>query len=202
MNYSLLVEATLFQPFYIERVENHYQAMQMTKSLTDIAITNFWHGIADFYGRMHWAGVKNKSYDKLQVGDSYEHFITEFFPVEWKCKAHLLYKIFRCGMVHQISPKYAGIAYLESPQNELIYPMPDPNNGSNPDIPLLNSRVYGELVYAGFKEFRQRLNKNSEPIIAENIHNNVTGVTDGIGDIAELQKARKALGTNPFGRCV
>ena len=202
MNYNEHVKGNLFQLFYTQKIESHYSAMHQVKGLADIAITNFWHGVADFYGRIHLAGVRDVSYRSPSVTDSYRHFIEEFFPVEWKCKSKLLYEIFRNGMVHQISPKYAAIQYLESPFDELLYPYTDPNNSINPDIPLLNIRVYGELVYKGFHVFMDRVQTNQEPIIYESIHNKITSIPDGLGDNASLQSLIITLGKNPFDSCV
>lgn len=91
------------------------------KGSIDTALTLFWFSVIDFYGGLYWVGKKDElKKSGIAHSDGFKLFIADFFPAEYKQYGDLIYTIFRSGMIHQVSPKKAGI-HWKPERRELVW---------------------------------------------------------------------------------
>ncbi|MFT3701210.1 MAG: hypothetical protein QM802_02515 [Agriterribacter sp.] len=179
------------QDFYSGRilVVNHFAKSDFTKY--DIGIFLFWCGVVDFFGGLYGVGTNGDvaSRDsagrvlKLSNGRTFKKFIERFFVDGQRSEelSSIIYNVFRNGMAHQLSPKKAGIGWIDS--EYLIY---YPAAG---EAVHLNVKYFAKLSYEAFVRLRGVVdgsnpeNDNSDAIVT-NIYEKILKAPngDGLGD--------------------
>src|SRR5579859_2118271 len=117
--YPQKVIDAFFQAFYHERIEIAKGVGKTYNRQLDTSLLTFWFSVIDFYGGIYYVGKKNKKETyrsappnlKLAHKESFKLFIEDFFPSPENKLGEFLYTIFRSGLVHQLSPKKAGLVW-------------------------------------------------------------------------------------------
>lgn len=183
---SKSVLSVFFQDYYDKRIELMNTKAQDYELIFDLPFVLFWFSILDFYGGIYSIGKGNASSFTpdgiLQIArpESFNEFVNRYFPPKYKKYSSILYSVFRCGVVHQISPRMAGLVW--EPDNEaLIY---FTVNKSNPDniVGFLNFYLFQKLTYNAFQNFKKEIEDNLNPSISENIYKTLLKVPDGLHD--------------------
>jgi len=187
-----VLEVFFNQSFYRTRIDQIKAYGDHDFHKYDIGIFLFWCGVIDFFGGLYGVGINGDVADrnqrdgrvkKLSNGSTFQAFIIRFF-VDGKGSEQLssmVYNVFRNGMAHQLSPKKAGIHWIDD--DVLIY-YPKPG-----DAVHLNIKYFSKLTYDAFVGLqdvvsaKQPGNDNSD-LIVERIFNVILKAPngDGIGD--------------------
>lgn len=182
------VISQFFQPFYDERINQIKNYTDIHNRLLDIPIALFWFSVIDFYGGLYYVGLNNKvklcrdGSIKLASQESFEKFIEDFFPIPENRFGKLLYKVFRSGIVHQISPKSAGICF-ECDSRKLFIVRNSSNISDNniSDIGIsINLFRLQELAYDSYNNFKGKIIENQLFDVSKNICNRL--ITNDIFD--------------------
>ncbi|MFD2937815.1 hypothetical protein [Spirosoma flavum] len=148
----------------------------------------------DFYGKIHRVGENGfpqktngeRNYSIFNDSEkNYVSFIEAFFPSEHSCKGILFYRIFRCGIMHQIVPKGAGVTYLPE-KNEMFFNQRFPNGQ---DVPILNLFPLEEIVKQSIYDFKNYLMHDGHDSQVEQIYSDLIAYPDSFGDFMKLGDA-------------
>ncbi|GAA4437323.1 hypothetical protein GCM10023091_16370 [Ravibacter arvi] len=175
------------EPFFVRELRETPRTCHLAKSMLLFAAL-------DFYGKIYRTGLegfpkkKNGERDYNSFNNSeknYIYFVKNFFPIEQSCKGIILYRVFRCGIMHQIVPKGAGVSFIES-CNEMFINQ-SLSNGQN--IPVLNLYVLEKIVVESIYLFRSFLLKDKSDDFVNQISNELIYKYDGFGDFEKLNGA-------------
>lgn len=187
--FSRKVINQFFQEFYDTRVENMYNLGKAYKASLDLSMLLFWFSVIDFYGGINYVGhnntkLKNKDGSlKLTNYKTFENFIYDFFPEPEKEYGKFIYKIFRSGVVHQLSPKTGGIIWDED-ECRLVWTLPE--GDCEKKITMLNVYKLHVLTYQSYNCYKEKILSGSLDKHCENIYNNLLKEPDGLGDEREF----------------
>jgi hypothetical protein len=162
----------------------------------------------DFYGKIHRVGengfpLKNnedRNYSLFNDSEkNYISFIAAFFPPEHNCKGVLFYRVFRCGVMHQIVPKGAGVNYIPG-KNEMFFNERFPNGQDVPVLNLFSLEGIIKRAISDFKDFLMDENNNAQ---VERIYTDLIIFPDSFGDFMKLDDAINATSgiTTIFDDC-
>lgn len=108
--------------FYKKQIHNAYKSSNFQYETNSISYVMFWFAVLDFYGGVYGVG-KNGDVAKKWKGthityslsnrNTFIDFVQNYFSPENRAYASLIYFIFRNGVMHQLSPKLAGLAWDE-----------------------------------------------------------------------------------------
>ena len=188
-----------FQPFYDHRINLIKNYDFVNNGLLDIPIALFWFSVIDFYGGLYSVGINNKvdryrdGSIKLATPESFEKFVEDFFPSPENRFGKFLYKVFRSGIVHQISPKHAGISYKKDNNKLFIPSSPIYNRDSDTEI-ILNLFKLQELVYEAYNTFKRNIVDNQLAGVTKNIY--VKLISNDIFEDRKVFYAQKGLLAN------
>lgn len=172
------VISQFFQPFYDERINQIKNYTDVNNGLLDIPIALFWFSVIDFYGGLYSVGINDRVEHfkdgtiKLASPESFEKYIEDFFPSPENRFGKFLYKVFRSGIVHQISPKNAGICFKRDNKKLFIPRNSSDNKDSDIEI-FMNLFRLQELVYESYNNFKRKITDNQLYDITENIFINL-----------------------------
>jgi hypothetical protein len=176
------------EPFFIRELVRVPNDCHLAKSM-------LLFSALDFYGKICRVGEsgfpKKKNSSERNYSDfhdsekNYTSFITKFFPPEHNCKGVLLYRIFRCGIMHQIVPKGAGVSHV-SDKTEMFYNERFPNGQ---DVPILNLFHLEEYVKNAVYKFKEYLINEDRNLEVESIYNDLIDYPDSFGDFKKLSEA-------------
>lgn len=197
--YSQKVIDAFFQPFYDERIKLMYNLGRKQNRQIDLSLLLFWFSVIDFYGGIYHVGKnkKEKYKDgrlKLSYSDSFKEFIEVFFPSPYHQVGQFIYKIFRSGIVHQISPKKGAIIW-ESLEPRLIWVKVDHTNPVDTanKVAVLNIYQLQEMTFKSYYDFKNRISSDLEIPLCEKIFNELLKDPDGLEDGITLDKEYKEL---------
>jgi hypothetical protein len=197
--YSQKVIDAFFQPFYDERIKLMYQLGKDQKGRLDLSLLLFWFSVIDFYGGIYHIGKhkKEKYRDgrlKLSYHASFKEYIEVFFPPPNNQVGQFIYKIFRSGIVHQISPKKGEIIW-EPLEPRLIWVKLDLDNpmDSANKVAVMNIYQLHEMTYKSYNDFKNRITNDLEILLCEKIFNELLKYPDGLEDGITLDNEYKEL---------
>jgi hypothetical protein len=194
--FSQKVINQFFQGFYDKRVEIMYNLGKDHKGSLDLSMLLFWFSVIDFYGGIFYVGHNNtilKNRDgsfKLTNYKTFERFIYDFFPKPEKEYGKFIYKIFRSGVVHQLSPKKGGIVWDED-ECRLVWTLPEGDYENK--IAMLNVYKFQVLTYQSYNCYKEKILTGSLDKHCENIYNNLLKEPDGLEDERVFNEQYKIL---------
>ncbi len=191
-----IVRRFFFQSLYDNGIADHHKYFnnEGLGRYLGLSAIMFWSGVADFYGKLYRAGNSpGVKFNKYSSGGAFEYFIKNLVRVEWRCYSNFLLEIYRNGVMHQLSPKLAGIDFQKDSE-VLIF------TGEDGKTPFLNVWFYGELIVEGYNKFKEEVINNTNPEMMKNIVEAVIYPTggDGLGDGAAVDVQNRNL-NNVFG---
>ena len=198
--YSQKVIDTFFQTFYDERIKIVKQVGQSYHNQLDISLLTFWFSVIDFYGGIYYIGKKDRKKTwggtnlKLADKKTFNLFIKDFFPSPENELGNFLYSVFRSGIVHQLSPKKAGLVW-DSRNPKLVWVKIDSNNCDrlSNKVATINIHQLENLAYAAYTEFKRKVEKDEIVGICENIFNHLIAIPDGLEDGKTIDKEFSSL---------
>lgn len=150
----------------------------------------------DFYGKIHRVGEtgfplkpnEDRNYSVFNDSEkNYTSFIQAFFPPEHSCKGILFYRVFRCGIMHQIVPKGAGVCYIPD-RTEMFFNQRFLNGQ---DVPVLNLSPLEGIVKRALYDFKNYLEQEANAAKTERIYDDLIAYPDAFGDFMKLDDAIK-----------
>lgn len=158
--FSQKVINQFFQGFYDTRVENMFNLGKALKGSVDLSMLLFWFSVIDFYGGIFFVGSYKKIWRASKEGKiidltnekTFSNFINNFFPGDEKKCGQFIYKIFRSGIVHQMSPKSSGIIWDES-ELRLIWTV----TVSGRKEAQLNVYKFQEMAYQSYIAYKKQI---------------------------------------------
>jgi hypothetical protein len=148
-----------FQEFYDTRVGIMYNLGKEHKVRLDLSMLLFWFSVIDFYGGIYYVGLKRETLKykdgktlKFTNSQTFENFILDFFPDPEKEYGRFIYKVFRSGVVHQMSPKSSGIIWDES-EKRLIWTVTE----NDCKVAMLNVYKFQEMAYQSYIAYKKQI---------------------------------------------
>lgn len=187
--YSQKVIDTFFQTFYHERIQIAREVGKSYHRQLDTSLLTFWFSVIDFYGGLYYIGKTNtkKTYRtgnlKLADKETFSLFIEDFFPSPENKLGEFLYTVFRSGLVHQLSPKKAGLVW-DKTNPKLLWVKIDSSNRDNTSnkVATINIHRLEHLAYNAYTEFKRKVEHDEIVAICENIFNHLIAIPDGLED--------------------
>ena len=177
------VKNSFFQPFYITRIEKARSFGKENFGNFDLPLILFWFAVIDFYGGLYRIGIGKTKNRNIANKDGFKLFISTFFPSPYNECGEFIYNVFRNGIVHQISPKKAGISTNSNEKKlfwiEIDNKIADPNHNK---IAFISIYQLTELTYSGFKKFIEILENPNANYMCQNIYNVLLDKPDGLND--------------------
>jgi hypothetical protein len=191
------VLAQFFQPFYLDRIERVKNADDQTSQCFDLGVLKFWCSVCDFYGGINYlakgkAPQRNRDGGlKLAHSGGYRDFFNDYFPDPEKNYGKIFYNIFRSGVVHQMSPKKAGIHWQHQKRLEMIWV--EERDSPTDIIAYVNVKVFQQYAYDAFHQFHDLIKTKLETAYCQNIWDSLLSGSDMLGDEKALNDAYNAL---------
>lgn len=193
MSYEIKRDAVLAQFF------NQYVAAPIKTTLAQLDAVGNPHlplsmmlfSVVDFYGKILRVGYDgfpltvNGVRDYRSFNDSEKNFnfyIERFFPPAHQDKGILIYRIYRCGVLHQIFPKGAALDYFN--ENERLIVRGRIDGREDYVIPILILFAFKKFVIEALDN-QVRLITENDPTITvavETIYDELLHPVDGLGD--------------------
>lgn len=182
-----------FQVFYDERIRIAKLVGKDYNKQLDIALLLFWFSVIDFYGGIYYVGVNDKTEKykggrlKLAHKESFKKFINDFFPKPENELGEFIYSIFRSGLVHQLSPKKAGIIW-DSSNPRLLWIDIDNHNivTTTNKITIINLYKFEQLAYKAYEDFKTKVENDQLITECERIYKHLLLPSDILEDGATL----------------
>lgn len=172
------------EPFFLREISKVPEDCHLAKSMLLFAAL-------DFYGKIFRVGQfgfpltkkGDRNYSDFNNSEAnFEEFVKMFFPSHHSCKGVILYRVFRCGVMHQIVPKGAGLNYA-SGNNEMFY-IEQLSNGQI--IPVLNLFHFEQIVKSAIYEFKIYLLNDANYKDVARIYEDLIVYPDAFGDFQKL----------------
>ncbi len=182
---------TFFQTFYHERIQIAREVGKLYHRQLDTSLLTFWFSVIDFYGGVYYVGKNNRKETyrdlppnlKLAHKQSFKLFIEDFFPSPENKLGEFLYTVFRSGLVHQLSPKKAGLVW-NSENPKLVWIKIDTDNSDNTSnkVATINIHRLEYLAYSAYTEFKRKVENDELIQVCENIFTHLLANPDGLED--------------------
>ncbi len=181
-----------FQDFYFDNIMP--EANRVNGGLSSAM---FWFSVIDFYsgiyyvgetGDMNYAGSKKNPYLNLAHFKAQELFIKKYFPFPESEYTDFIYRVFRNGMIHQISPKKGGVEW-EPANPKMIWV----NNPTGDIIAHLNLYKFQDLTYKSFLAFYKDVVDSKWDSQCDTVCAKLIDTYDALEDEKVLKEKYKAL---------
>lgn len=195
------VLAQFFEQYIENPIKNSLAALQSINN-PHLPLAMMLCSIVDFYGRIFRVGydgfpltVNNKR-DHRSFNDGEKNFIfffSKFFPTACADKGILVFRIFRCGVLHQIFPKGAGLNYCPNDVRLIINETLPPPAGY--DIPVLNLYAFKKHVLDALENQLELVKKDDPAIklVLENMYNELIAAPDALNDFYKRDEVIKTF---------
>lgn len=108
--------SSIYEQFIAQYADRFEDEVSRIPRELHIAKALYLFAYTDYFGKIIYVADTG---DITKIGyarNNFTHLLNKYFPVEFDGRADEIYELYRCGIMHSVYPKNAGLNYLPNDQ--------------------------------------------------------------------------------------